>query len=265
VKSSESCGLLTAADAGYFSELCLLLRSLMVYPPCPVAVYDLGLTEHQRSALSAGGVTVMPPSCEVTKRQRPGRCDWKPWVIAASPFEVTAWVDADVIFLANPAELLAFGRNRLAVFAHVGDTTIHTGNPVELYACRPVPVRPSALTLNAGVLVTSRARVRDRMILDAWQGMVDQAASDASLDELVRYADQGALLWALHAADALDSIITDLRWNRSADGYSEVAGAERRTYVDDALLEQLRTAHPGMALLHWWGRPKLSELLGCPT
>jgi hypothetical protein len=102
-------GIATAGDARLFVWIRGLLGSAFANCPCPVVVYDLGLTGDQKSVLVERGVRV----CGVAPRlmRGPALFARRPWFLLASPFRYTLFLDADCLVLRPIPEVEEAVRN----------------------------------------------------------------------------------------------------------------------------------------------------------
>jgi hypothetical protein len=133
-------------------------------------------------------------------------------------------------------------------------------NKPELYDRLPVPRRLDC-GVNAGVIGLDRER--DAGLLNVWCGLVERAFADPTLQPLISWYDQGSLIWALESLGLLDAVRPEhVRWNTCADGMwatPEGPKVRRRYHGGKYLRGELLANHPGASILHWMGRPKLSD------
>jgi len=269
----EECGILTASDAGYWPQTRLMLESLREVCAYPATVVDLGLDPAAyRELAELGGVSVQVPPRDwrrlVPGPDRDGPLWIKPFLLAASPYPQTAWIDSDCILVESPAPLFRFARDRFYVVRETFRPE-HNLNPPELYERAPLPwgLEPTYTRIQAGVLGIHPAR--EARLLATWRALIRRAARDPALAALIRWWDQGALAWSLHALDMLECVALDTRWNTPAGsirppGY---VGPERARFrAGPELTDQIRRGHPGAGIVHFMGTEKLTSLLdGLPA
>jgi len=262
--AADEIGFMTACDSRFFFGMQLLVASIRRQGDWPICVIDLGLAPEQRQECLRQGLTLLPVSNNILPNVR----DWilwaKPLFLQHSPFVRTVWIDSDAVLLGDPQPLLDRLNESFTVFREDHCPWLTRNHP-ELYARRPVPGGPTETVLNAGVVALDARR--DQGILDTWINLVLDAARDHRLASLIRWHDQGSLLWTLHYLGRLDAISTDTRWNWPANGHGQTEGPEiLHRYTNDAtLLDQLRRDHPDTGIVHWMGRTKLWDVLEPPA
>ena len=101
--------------------------------------------------------------------------------------------------------------------------------------------------------------VRDRELLDAWLFAVDWAIGHPELRHLIRWYDQGALLWAVVRTNNDKRISSSNRWNYPARPYLPLLSQAIKCELD--FVEVMRRNHPGAGIIHWFGLCKLSIAL----
>lgn len=258
------CGVLTGADTGFFPGTQLLVRSLREHVEWPIAVVDQGLTDADRDWCREAGVQVLPePPVMVPpwlRDPRERKLWFKPFFIQASPFTHTLWIDSDAVVIRHPGDAFVMAYDGFWVFREL-HWPEDTPNFPALYRLCPTPVPPNPqAVLNGGVIFCSPQR--DSAIIREWCGLVERAMADRRIARLIRWHDQGALIWALHKTRRLPSISDDTRWNALPNGLSRGQTHQRKAYpADDTLLACLREDHPDAVILHWMGWPKLTQLL----
>lgn len=260
---------MTAADAGYFPGLKILAESIRQTESWPLRCVDLGLTDHQKRWCAANGVGLIPlAECGVPVEVWSAfigrdRLLWlKPWMVSAAPFNDAIWIDADAVVCRPLGELFARVERGVAVFADNYNPAAVRNDPA-LYEWLPVP-SVTDKHVNAGVLGLRKGRDDD--LVERWEFCVEQAASREEVREAVRWHDQGALLWALHATERASLIDDDATWNSPADGLDHVGRERRRRFTPGAdLPTEVARANPAAGIVHYMDRPKLWELIDSPA
>ena len=267
----HSRGVICLADDNYFFGVRMLYHSLD--QRVPLTLYDLGLgesarrwvTEHPsidiRPIPDTPLVRAIRQDCgdrhlaKVTKRE------WPLWIcpelILDAPYQQVAWIDADAIVLRGLCRLFRrIGRGPFITPENFAPE--QTANPPELLAALPQahgqPVAPEIL-LNAGV--SGWDSTRDRYLLEAYNHPVRCIFEGRSLKrELVRWHDQGCLIWALQNAGHDARILQDRRWNLCVR-HSGLAGMSIDPCSSDAdiqaWLERARQLEPDARIVHWNG------------
>lgn len=258
-------GVVTLADANYFPGLSVLFQSIRESHPVEVACFDIGLTDEQREwAERTDGITILPiPETEDVldvRRKEPGRKllkrgkrEWPLWIcpylIAASPFRRTFWIDCDAVVLRDLDQL--FGMlDEGPVFTAENLAPEKTPNRPELYDLLPVerdfdPERP---VLNAGV--SGWDLERDTPTLEAYGHAVREAFRDPRIKRAISWWDQGALIWAVQSTGMEHRVPDSTRWNRCV---LHTEAADKRYDWGDRVLPELRRDAPDTAILHWNG------------
>jgi hypothetical protein len=132
-------------------------------------------------------------------------------------------------------------------------------NHSRLYESLPVDNagRGREIEMNNGVIGLDLPR--DRALLDAWLYAVEWAIQNEGHRHLMRWYDQGALLWAIAKTGLEAHVKSDQTWNYPA---KPVPGFLRDAVRDrQSLLESIRDAHPEARVVHWFGLNKLSVAL----
>jgi hypothetical protein len=258
---------LTAADAGYFEGLRLLTRAAReLCPGTPLCCVDLGMGGDQRAWLEReAGTTVIAresigtPPFDATLGPR-GRKTWlKPLYIGAAPARRVIWIDSDAVLLRGIDELL----EKLdcgPVFTPELFNPASVVNSPRLYELRPVEFEMTAAAVNSGVLALDKQR--DAALLENWTDCIRSAVASPELRAAISYTDQGALIWAIHNAGLAGCVLGEGSWNFPANGLAHDRAGQRKRYRwGQGLLDELRGDHPGAAVVHWMGQPKLWQLL----
>lgn len=260
-------GVVCLADHHYFPGLLALHASIQSSWPCPVACYDIGLTQQQRVEAARAGITILPlpedpliealeaATRDVPALRKPGKRIWPLWIcpllIRAAPFDDVFWLDCDLLVLRGLDELFAMLEDG-PVFTPENKAPEATPNPPALYRLLPIqrafdPRRP---VVNAGV--SGWRHGRDDAALAAYIRPVAAAAADPEVMQSIAWHDQGALIWAIQSLGLEQRVLPSSRWNQCVDGVSLPAALMA---WDEGLCARLRAALPDVALLHWNGRP----------
>lgn len=262
-EESLSEGVVTAADAAFFLDVQLLVRSLERFSAPRIAVFDLGLHGEQRSWLrEQPGVVVLDflkatPTIETIRSWEAWQTWLKPLYLLHAPFDRALWLDADTVVISKLDEVFdSLHQTPLLVADRHGSAT---QNDPCLYELLPLPngVEHGNWGLNAGVV--GLCKLRDAELLRKWAGAVEWAASNPTQRHLLQWCDQGALIWAIYQVGIEHAVRPDVRWNYPAatsPDLVQAANVNSRTIWDE-----LRVRFPAADVLHWYGVPKLSQLL----
>ena len=256
-------GIVTAGDSPIFRDLQFLILSLRDYNDDPVVIYDLGLATHELHwCLSQPNVTCRPlPPLTQAMAKFVGSHRWQAWLKPAyifdAPFDRILWVDADCVVLDSLAGAFAQVDEGPLLLPEVcpGGGRNHS----RLYESLPVDNagRGREIEMNNGVIGLDLPR--DRALLDAWLYAVEWAIQNEGHRHLMRWYDQGALLWAIAKTGLEAHVKSDQTWNYPA---KPVPGFLRDAVRDrQSLLESIRDAHPEARVVHWFGLNKLSVAL----
>lgn len=260
---TPSLGVVTAADERYFLDAQLLLRSLEAERAPRVAIFDLGLQRAQRDWLldrpRVACLSLPEHDAEIAaiKTLDKWRLWLKPAFLRHAPFERVLWLDADTVAVAALAEAFSLlEEGPLLVGDRYGAAT---QNDPALYDFLPLPhgAVSAGWGLNSGVVGVRKDR--DAGLLDRWWHAVQWARSNANRRHLLRWCDQGALVWAVHNLGIPHAVRQDLAWNFPATCAADlIASAKARQRT---LWDELRARFPRANVLHWYGAPRLSQLL----
>ncbi len=260
---SESEGIVTAADSGYFRDLQFLVRSVRSVSNRPICVIDLGLSETQRHwCLDIGHVLLWAPPELYQPMQRIRERFWwqawiKPYYLVQAPFDRVLWIDADCVVL-QPLDD-AFEHIRNSPLLVRDGTTVVTENDPRLYDHLPLPegVVTSGVNVNSGVV--GICKVRDRNILSAWAWAAQWLAMNPHLQSFSAWADQGLLLWALHHTGMTHHICQKLTFNQPI--FQEPTLLSGAICNGLSLLKEFRERSPESVILQFLGPHKLSKQL----
>jgi len=258
-------GVITLADANYFPGLRVLYRSIRDSYPVGVACFDIGLSEEQRAwAEQQEGLCILPvPETEdialvrrASKDRRlakRGKREWPLWIcpflIAASPFRRTFWIDCDAVVLRDLEQLFDM-LDEGPVFTRENLAPDRTANSPALYRLLPIErtFDPALPVLNAGV--SGWDLERDRDILEAYGHPVREAFRSTKVKKAISWWDQGALIWGVQSTGQEHRVATSTRWNLCV---KHTVAAERSYAWDESVLDELRRDVPDAAVLHWNG------------
>jgi hypothetical protein len=234
--------------------------------PVPVLCYDIGLTEQQRAVardLDPGlRVAAIPEHRDVRAiRAAPSRCalakptkrEWPLWIcpflIAASPFQRTFWVDADAVVLRNLGQLFRM-MDEGPVFTPENLAPERTSNPRRLYDLLPIAraFDPTQPKVNGGV--SGWDLVRDAQVLACYMYPIRRAFESAEIKEAIAWHDQGALIWAIQRHGLEGRVLESADWNRCVL-LTAAKGAAISWDADG--LARLRELLPSVNILHWNG------------
>jgi hypothetical protein len=242
---SEGCGIISASDGNQFQGLQLLTLSLRRL--APFVVFDLGMTAEQQAWCVQQGIQLarphilMPPSVLMWQTWN------KPFYLRASPFPSTLWLDTDCLLVGDPRPIFQAlaGTGFLCVKHRNPKYAIPWHNSERLYQKLPVRRRLGDLCLNAGVVGVARGCP----LLQKYAALVEMATLDPELRGWLAYWDEGALRWAVEAADRHDVIFPNPKWNRM------IWEREPAWRTLEGFLETLDPA--GDVIHHYTDRPKL--------
>jgi hypothetical protein len=259
-------GIVTLADNNYFSGLQTLYYSVQALADIPILCFDIGLTEAQKQwannqpNLSIAPIPINPdiqliqeklqgdkPLGKKTKRQWPlWIC---PWLIAASPYQRTFWLDCDIVVLKNLNELFAL-LDAGPVFTQENLAPDKTPNKAELYELLPIKreFNPLIPTVNGGV--SGWDLIRDKAVLDAYRYPILQACYQKEIEHAISWHDQGALIWAIQFCGLEHRVLTETHWNlcvRNTPAFNK-----KYSWHKEVIIELARDV-PHASLLHWNG------------
>jgi len=238
------CGVVTAADEGFFPGLQILWAGCQDH--VPLAVIDLGLSAAQRAwCADRMQLLQMPPLVVPPTVPR-----WQAWnkacYLRVRPFERTLWLDSDCFVVGDLRPLFTrIGQGPMGV---VQPFKVHTWvNKEELYQRYPVPTRISPeRTITNGVLGFGQDP-RSCALLSAWEGITAEVGKDPALQDWFGWWDEGALHWAVEKLEYADLVGEERGWHR----FCFVPGRGG----PDAFLSRLKI-RPGDVVLHTMIRPK---------
>lgn len=255
-------GIVTAGDTPIFRDLQFLILSLEACNDVSVVVYDLGLATHELQwCLSQPNVTCRPlPPLTRAMTQFVGSHRWQAWLkpayILDAPFDRILWLDADCVVLDSVAD--AFSQVEGGPFLLPEVCPGSGRNHPRLYESLPIAdCGRQEIEINNGVIGLDRQR--DRALLDAWLYAVEWAVRNEGHRHLMRWYDQGALLWAISKTRLQARISTDQTWNYPAKPVSCILGHAVRNHR--SVLASIRDVHPEARVVHWFGLNKLSVAL----
>jgi hypothetical protein len=252
------------ADAGFFGGLVLLYLSVQELYPVPIVCFDGGLSDEQKrwaaEHMPLCFIWPMPDTEEVAtvRRTLHGASEnkteeWLLWVcpflISASPFQRTLWLDTDLIVLRNLGELFQKIENG-PVFTSENHDPDRTANHPELYSYLPIEGKDETRSplVNGGV--TGWDLDRDRELLAMYRKPVLAAARDERIRSAIRWHDQGSLIWAIQKTGMERFVIDGRTWNICA---RHTATPDKDYDLNDDLFDELRRDYPQANLVHWNG------------
>lgn len=257
-------GVVTATDANLFRDLRFLIESIRKVDSIPIWVYDLGMRHDQLNwCLRQENVVCRPvPPMQKALADYVGKHRWQAWLkptyIDDAPLDQVLWIDADCVVLSPLDE--AFGLIDQGPLL-MPEVAIGCGaNHKDLYRFH-LPIEKiderCATEMNNGVIGLDVRRDRD--LLDAWIHAVQWAIENPGARHLMRWYDQGALLWAVLHTDNESRLQPCHRWNwpaRADMPLLKIAAAE-----GCYLLDAIARVHPEAAIVHYFGLVKLSIAL----
>lgn len=273
VNEIDSHGVMTAAGASYFPGLQHLRESISQFTPsCSIACVDLGLSTIQQDWYHSQNIQliemldVVPSQLlkafseerDRTQSFQQSKLLWpRPWLVAASPFENTLWIDADAVVIRPLDDLFLEIEKGVVVYTDTNHPPSSPNHP-HLYQLLPVP-EVTAKFVNSGVLGVQRGRDDD--LIESWKYCVEQAAKRLEVRRLISWHDQGALLWALHKTKRTHLIRQEVTWNSPPHGFNASRRVERKRYPKATFLTDIQRDHPQIGIVHYMSRPKLLELI----
>lgn len=261
---NSSAGIVTASTESFFDDLQLMLKSLQIHSKFPITVFDLGLTRMQRHWIEdLPNVTVQQPAWECTYLTRILHLpDWplwtKPFLMYASPYRKTVWIDGDCTIVAPIDDLFAELDDHPVIVRD--QTSVETDNTHAFYQWLPLSPDsdgPQPAAPNSGVVGLELQR--DMELLAAWTWAAGMVARNPKWAKEVAWCDQGLLLWALRRLSLTSLVRTSTTWNQAS---FEVCGLITEA-VDSrcSMLDVIRSRFPSSAIVHWLGCFKLSGQL----
>ena len=262
-KPSSTEGIVTASDSLYFRDLQFLIRSLAAESKRSVCVIDLGFTESQRNwCLDQSHVQLWSPPGLFRPMQKIYERFWwqawiKPFYLIQAPFDRVLWIDADSLIIGSLDDLFEQMRES-AVMVRDG-TTVRTENDPRLYEHLTLPpqTRTAGVNVNSGVV--GLCKIRDRNLLSAWAWASQWISTHPDLQSLSAWADQGLLLWALHATGNTHLIQQTLEWNQPVFSQPDLLASAVRSGRN--LVRELKLRFPDASVVHFLGPHKLSRQL----
>lgn len=262
-------GIVTLADANYFEGLRLLHASVRARYPVPIVCYDLGLDAEQRAYAEhhMPGVEIRPvpedPEIAAIRERLDGpalaktaKRQWPLWIcpflIAASPFRRTLWMDSDMVALRD-LEGLYRALDDGPLFTPENLAPDKTPNPERLYHLLPIERDFERLVplVNGGL--SGWDSERDRGALEAYMTPIRLALERPAIAKAVAWHDQGCLIWAIQHRGLEHRVARTWRFNLCV---RHTRAVDRPWCADDpAVLERLAAAAPQAAILHWNGSP----------
>ena len=171
----------------------------------------------------------------------------KPWVIAESPFLYTLWLDNDTIVDSDLTPLFEAIAQAPLLIDDGHSSPDGQFNEPGLYD--RMPTGQTSRALNNGVM--GLRMDRDGPLLRTWLDVTALAAADPTLRALIRWYDQGALIWAVSRL-AID--VKRMRpWNRRRGAW---AGGTYRNYTSPCELLDALPPRGENVVYHYAGKPK---------
>ena len=266
-------GVICLADDNYFCGVRLLYHSLAQQRP--LTVYDLGLNDEARdwvakrphvtlrSIPSSPLIESIRMACGDRAMAKRTKREWPLWIcpelILDAPYRRVAWIDADAIVLRGLQSF--FDLIRLGpVITPENLAPEKTANPVELLQHLPLSRSGSNtvpdILLNAGV--SGWCLERDRSLLEGYIYPIRCIFQGKSIpSDVVRWHDQGCLIWALQNAGYDSSILQNKHWNLCVKNskLSGISTIDAQASDDDlvAWLKKVRSLEPSANIVHWNG------------
>ncbi|MGB7327552.1 MAG: hypothetical protein WBD31_21930 [Rubripirellula sp.] len=257
-------GVVTATDANLFRDLRFMVESIRKFGSTPICVYDLGMRHDQLNwCLRQPNLICRPvPPMPTPLADYVGKHRWQAWLkptyIDDGPLDQILWIDADCVVLSpldEAFDLIDQGPLLMPEVA-VGCGANHT----DLYR-KHLPIddvdRRCNAEMNNGVIGFDVRR--DRELLDAWIHAFQWAVENPESRHLMRWYDQGALLWAVLHTENETRLQSCHKWNWPA-----CAGApllEISANESCSLIDAIARVHPEASIVHYFGLVKLSIAL----
>jgi hypothetical protein len=247
----------TIADAGYYPGLVALVNSLRLHGHTdPISVLDVGLTEAQRSEISAEcDLVLLPPGAP----QNP----WllHPLVCQLRLARTTVYIDCDIIVTSPLDQLLATARRgAICAFAdYQEDRWVAAWK--NIFGLSDPPRRQPYV--NAGFIAFSTDHFP--LLLERWSECCKRiahttgSAGEFDLASPTALASQDALNALLMSEVGAETLAVQ-HSRYVAQGAWELA---KTRVIDRRLLECRRDGVPA-TLLHYWGQPKPWEAAAGP-
>lgn len=261
-------GIITLADSNYFPGLIMLYHSVQMSYPVPIICYDIGLTKEQKKwckeKLPALTVESIPERKiiltiknykEKTVLAKKGKRQWPLWIcpflIQASPFTKTLWLDCDLLILRNLGGLF----NKIdegPIFTPENLAPHLTANKPELYQLMPInrEYNEKNALINAGV--SGWHKTRDKLVLDDYAAIVAHAFESEKVKNAISWHDQGALIWAILNNGLEERVEGTYRWNKCVK-HTTVRGLKFEW--SEEKLKEIQQKVPDANILHWNGQP----------
>lgn len=257
--------IITAVDAKFWPEYCVLYESLRRFHTILLTVIDVGLEPDQLHILSqqTNVITHIVPDNLYNYRNINRWMQWcKPMlildVIHRHQIDFALWIDADTVITQELDPLLDATTQNFFVVADYF-SPLMCQNDQQLYTECPAPVSAEhhKTVINSGVI--GIALPRDRSILDKWIENTQLIYDKPHLQQHVAFYDQGILLLSLRQLQMLNHVVHDRRWNYPAKRNIYKPHAQRLTdtgnVIDEVILD-----NQDAIIVHYAGCPKLSEL-----
>jgi hypothetical protein len=259
-------GIVTLSDRNYFQGLTMLYRSVQESFPVPIVCFDIGLTDEQKgwAETNLKQLSILPVPAEKTINiikntpddkplAKRGKRQWPIWIcpflIAASPFRRTFWLDCDIVVLRklkNLFQMLETG----PVFTPENNAPHLTANKPELYELLPIErhFEQDKPVVNGGV--SGWNLVRDKAVLEAYMYPIVKAFQDRRVKNAISWWDQGALIWAIQKTGREHRVLNSWEWNLCV---KHTKASSKQYSWNRHVLRQLREDVPEANLLHWNG------------
>jgi len=244
----------TAVSENYWPWFPHWINALRQQHDWPVYVVDCGLTAAQQSEVVARGLCLLRPA--------PAGADgWEQRCMSGllPAFDLVAprvlWLDVDTLVLQSLHSLWIEHPQPFRVFADTFNPRDVPNQPGfyenVLRLTRPIaPCIP-----NSGVVAWETAKCRE--LLDAYRYALTLGCASFGLAQQFRFADQGALIWAMQATGRANAVIDDPRWNQPANGLDHRQMRNRVAYPNvPELVGRVTADHPDARIVHWMGNIK---------
>lgn len=238
--------IVTAVSENLWDDYMLFYRSLSVVKDAHLHVVGINLSNNYRRWIEAQDVSLT--LIETTLEE----CRWlKPrFIRQIGDNDLRLWIDVDTIIVTTLFELIEKAEKQFTVFYDAFSPQTAKNNPL-LY--KEFQVTEPTLVINSGVIGCHRKR--DAAILKQWDENSRLIQTDERLRKLTAYDDQGCLLLAMQQLGMLEPRMShahpDISWNYPA---------KRNNYGRCDLIRAAINDNPLARIIHYAGRPKLSEL-----